>query len=84
MIEKLVNGHDVFHLQPKGSGIFESFASGASDNQSQCSRDKTVSQIDVLSCFRTATAASGEAGQTFFFQNRVKSRVKQTEQTKHS
>jgi len=33
-IEKLVDGEDVFPFQPTGSGKFESFASGASDNQS--------------------------------------------------
>jgi len=47
------------------------------------SRDQTVNQIDVLPSLRKATAVSGEAGQNYFFKQ-AKSRVKQTELTKHT
>ena len=57
MLEKFVNGQDVLLFQPTGSGKFECFDSGVSDNivnkerdksKYWASRDKTVGQIEVI------------------------------------
>ena len=41
MLEKFVNGQDVFLFQPTGSGKFESSGFGMSDNKVNKERDKT-------------------------------------------
>ena len=71
---------------------FESFGSRTSDNDRSItsqvelsSRDKPVSQIDVLPSLRIVTLDSGEGKQNYFFKKkRAKSRVKQTELAKHT
>jgi len=76
-MEKLVDDQDVLPFQPTGSGKFESFASGVSDNQSTMTKhwvkrpNATVSQIDVSPSLWIATAVSGKAGQIFLFKNEL-------------